>query len=137
MGTNYYLRRQCCPCCKRGNDIHIGKSSGGWHFSLHIHPEEGINNLDNWRLVVSDPESRIFNEYDEELSPETLWEIITERSNQQGWDSKRWYGYRSEEEFHSSNDSERGLNCLLRHKIGSRCVGHGPGTYDYITGDFS
>ena len=35
MGTNYYL-----------NDRHIGKSSAGWYFALHIYPEENINSLD-------------------------------------------------------------------------------------------
>jgi hypothetical protein len=36
------------------------------------------------------------------------------------------------------NYSERGPNFLLRHRVNGRhCIGHGPGTYDYIAGEFS
>jgi hypothetical protein len=40
MGTNYYLKgTPSCDHCGRGGDergAHIGKSSGGWVFSLRV-----------------------------------------------------------------------------------------------------
>lgn len=50
MGTNYYLHtKPDCECCGRGFEpLHIGKSSGGWCFSLHVMPEDNINTLDDW-----------------------------------------------------------------------------------------
>ena len=58
MGTNYYLYEgsEACPTCKRPFEpLHIGKSSAGWCFSLHVIPEEGINTLDDWRTRWGTP----------------------------------------------------------------------------------
>ena len=35
MSTNYYWRYNICECCKRYDEVHIGRSSGGWSFSFH------------------------------------------------------------------------------------------------------
>lgn len=54
MGTNYYWIKEdtTCPHCgRRDHDevrIHIGKSSCGWCFSLHVDPSIGIRSLDDW-----------------------------------------------------------------------------------------
>lgn len=40
MGTNYYLRINACECCKRYDELHIGKSSAGWKFMFHKIPEK-------------------------------------------------------------------------------------------------
>ena len=51
MGTNYYLLKNVCPHCGTAEDtIHIGKSSGGWYFSLSVDTydyEEWMNLIDN------------------------------------------------------------------------------------------
>jgi hypothetical protein len=50
MGTNYYEIIDCCDKCGRGSeDIHIGKSSAGWTFSLHIIPSVGLNSWKDWK----------------------------------------------------------------------------------------
>ena len=36
--------------------LHIGKSSYGWHFSLCIYPELGINDLEDWKKLFSEYE---------------------------------------------------------------------------------
>lgn len=135
MGTNYYLRINPCEHCGRADEeIHIGKSSGGWCFSLHIDKYENLNSLYDW--INKFKEGRIFNEYNEEVSEEEMINIITKRSWKNKFDDKP-YGYTSWEEFHRMNNSEIGPNGLLRHKIdGRHCVGHGDGTYDYIKGVF-
>lgn len=142
MGTNYYLHtKPDCECCDRPYEpLHIGKSSGGWCFSLHVMPEDGINTLDDWRALWSAPGAYIRNEYGERFIPDEMERIITERSNDRGWDHRQWslMGYANEAHFHNRNHSERGPAGLLRHKIdGRHCIGHGEGTWDYIVGEFS
>ena len=144
MGTNYYLHPQAdCPCCKRPFEpLHIGKSSYGWCFSLHVIPEEGISTLDDWRQRWQQPGVIIRDEYGVTSTPEQMEARITERdhSSNLNWQGCWWPSnhYSSEAHFHQMNHSERGPNFLLRHRIdGRHCVGHGPGTYDYIAGEFS
>jgi len=136
MGTNYYIVDNVCDKCGRYDEIyHIGKSSGGWCFSLHVEPERGINTLGDIRklwenLVIKD-------EYEESLLPEEMLDIIMNRK----WksrDSNKPYGYKSWDEFHKQNGSESGPNGLVRSRIdGRHCVGHGDGTWDLIVGEFS
>jgi hypothetical protein len=146
MGTNYYLRQpkgEACPHCGRfdeGEKLHIGKSSFGWCFALHVIPSEGLNDLDDWRMRWRS--GVIENEYGERLMPEAMDAVITKRGNGKychdgHWDAKSWLGYRDEDHFHASNHSERGPKGLLRHKIGRYCVKHGEGTWDCLPGEFS
>ena len=144
MGTNYYLYPQAdCACCNRPfKPLHIGKSSGGWCFSLHVIPEEGINSYDDWKERWNRHGSFIADEYEGVVSIREMEIIINERSSSTkngDWSGKwRGCGYSSERDFHRVNHSERGPNFLLRHQIdGKHCLGHGSGTYDYIAGEFS
>ena len=143
MGTNYYLHdKPDCECCGRPYEPkHIGKSSAGWCFSLHVIPEDGINTLDDWRRLWSAPGAYIRDEYGREVPAADMEDWITKRGRERDWSDPRWwsgpFGYSSEAEFHARNNSQRGPNGLLRHQIGPYCVGHGEGTWDYMTGEFS
>lgn len=131
MGTNYYVRYDACPHCGRGDDeLHIGKSSFGWCFSLRIYPEKNINTLEDWRdLLIAHPDS-IYDEYRRRVSVEELQATITQRSHP-GNDQR-------DAEFYRRNHAEPGPNNLIRHLAdGLHCIGHGEGTYDYCVGDFS
>jgi hypothetical protein len=129
MGTNYYLRRDTCPHCGRSAEpLHIGKSSAGWCFSLHVDADEGINGLDDWKALWSAPNTKIMDEYGREVSPELMLETITHRT----WPKRERSGM-----FYLENNAEPGPNNLMRHTIGRHCVGHGDGTYDLIPGEFS
>lgn len=111
MGTNYYVKsKPPCPLCNHvENDLHIGMSSGGWVFSLHVYPERGLITFQDWIKFLCDFD--IIDEYGEYLSLEDMMKVITERSHSEG---------------------------LLRSKVGEdRCVGNGAGTWDLIQGDFS
>jgi len=116
MGTNYYLKEEekpACECCKRpyvSNILHIGKSSFGWCFSLHVIPIEGINSLDDWKARWSQPDTSIENEYGDRVTPDDMLRKITQRGDPL---------------------------VLKRHRIGDHCIGHGPGTWDLIPGEFS
>jgi hypothetical protein len=140
MGTNYYLHVNCCPTCKRGKEkLHIGKSSGGWCFSMQVLPNHDINTLSDWEMAWNAKGSTIVNEYNEFISPAQMLDIVTIRERPTDWENPSWWNgfYSSEQDFHRRNESERGPNGLLRHKIGPYCVGHGEGTWDYIPGEFS
>lgn len=137
MGTNFYLYKDVCSHCGRGDDPkHIGKSSGGWTFALHVYPEEGIKDLSDWIPLFKDPDHTIKNEYGERLTADEMKAVITERS----WkaSTKVPEGYDSWKHFHDSNYSELGPNGLMRAKIDhQRVIGHGEGTWDLMVGEFS
>lgn len=136
MGTNYYIYSKPCPTCGRADEIyHIGKSSGGWCFSLHVDPVNGINDLSDikklWKGKI------IKDEYGDEISKQGMLKLITKRSCPRD-DNDAPYGYRSWEDFHWRNNSCPGLNGLVRHRIEEgHCIGHGEGTWDLIVGEFS
>ena len=126
MGTNYYLIKKSTSMCEHcGHDpgakvLHIGKSSYGWCFSLHIIPEEGINSLDDWKLAWDAPDTKILNEYDEVVRPKDMLKIITTRG------PGKWSPEGREPQRHAPF-----------HKENPGTVREGPGSYDLILGDFS
>lgn len=128
MGTNYYLRENICPHCgKCEKELHIGKSSGGWCFSLHVIPDEGINSLEDWGKRW--PGGSIFDEYGREIPVAEMIETINARGRAE---PSKW----TQDEYRK-NHAEPGPKNLVRHAIGRYCVGHGAGTWDLIPGDFS
>lgn len=146
MGTNYYwVPQEPCPHCGRPYPgLHIGKSSAGWCFSLHVYPEcdvekpeDVIADLDDWRKRWAQPGSYIENEYCERISPADMEKWITERGPR-GSLGHCPTGYSSWEDFHYQNDSQEGPNGLLRHRVdGRHCIRHGAGTWDLCIGGFS
>ena len=115
MGANYYwYEKPACPTCGREFDgLHIGKSSFGWKFSLHIIPEEDINELADWKEKFRT--GHILNEYGDAVSTYKMIQIITKRKD---------YIAPSLEKLKDHN-----------HRY---CRGPGKeGDYDLITGEFS
>jgi hypothetical protein len=143
MGTNYYWvdQKDVCAHCGRGDiaeEIHIGKSSGAWCFSLHVYPLEGIQDLGGWIERFLKPGSFIKDENGKRVSPEDMLKIIRDRNGK----PDRFEGdpplfYSSWDECYRVNHAEPGPNGLLRHKIEHICIGHGEGTWDLIDGEFS
>ena len=134
MGTNYYAIKTC-ECCGNKDKYHIGKSSAGWVFSLHVEPDNGIGNFHDVLKIIKNPDRKIFDEYDRRIPKSELLNTIRNRSN------KRKGGvpspYQTWDEFHEVNDSIQGPNNLLRHKIKHNCIAHSNGTWDCIKGKFS
>ena len=134
MGANYYVRYNECECCGRFEEYHIGKSSAGWCFSLHINPDDGINNLEDMEDLMA--HGRIFDEYGMEYTFDEMIDVITNRYRRKK--EGRPYGYTSWGDFYEKNRAQAGPFGLLRHKInGLHCIGHGEGAWDYIVGEFS
>jgi len=140
MGTNFYFKQKENLT---GEGLHIGKSSGGWCFSLHVIPEMGINNLEDWKRYFAIEGSKIFDEYGTEHTIEEMLDRIENRA----WESRTTEEdiknnsfmscYKNLDDFLEKNNAIQGPNNLLRHRVdGSHCIGNGEGTWDYITGEF-
>lgn len=52
MGTNYYISHKDENLRKIFEDVHLGKNSYGWYFSLHVYPERGISSWKNWEHIL-------------------------------------------------------------------------------------
>lgn len=130
MGTNFYLHQPVCPTCgrERGEKRHIGKSSGGWTFALHVYPDEGINTLEDWKRLFANDEAIIKNEYGDIFTMGAMLGIISNRAaSEHVW---------SEVDL-ALNHAVPGPNNLARRRIDWHCIGHGEGTYDLCVGEFS
>ena len=76
MGTNYYAKfPKVFGTFPSEEDYHIGKSSGGWVFSLHVDEERGINSF-NDLLTMLERCDHIINEYGEEIPIQEMVDII-------------------------------------------------------------
>ena len=128
MGTNYYSVKRGMEKLDsesfwgaRGNEdiLHIGKSSGGWCFSLHIIPELNIHDLPGWVPYLLDPDRLIVDEYREVLTYEEMIAKITDRRSNRTctWDK----------EMYDKNYAEPGPNNLVRHSMSRGCVRQGEG----------
>ena len=132
MGTNYYIepKAPCVTCGREFEREHIGKSSAGWCFSLHVDPERGITDLPDWEDRWTKDGAQIVDEYGKKISPEEMRAVILARVwPHKANDDPRWL---------TENHAVPGPFGLARHAIdGRHCIGHGKATYDLITGDFS
>lgn len=139
MGTNFYLyeKPKCEHCGQhQSQPKHIGKSSAGWCFSLHVIPEEGIHDLPDWERLWSQPGAWIEDEYGERVSIEDMYTRIAKRK----WDRKSEavpIPYRDWQDFHDRNHSMPGPEGLMRHRLDRYCVKHGAGTWDCLVGEYS
>ena len=145
MGTNYYAVTGPCDCCgSAGSRVHIGKSSMGWRFSLHVIPELDLNNLEDWKRYLVG--RKIVDEYGSRITRKSLLETITKRSGNVGKGPPPFKNilsrsetsrHRSWEEFaastHATIDHKHGL---LQH-LPEYAVGFGDGPWDHIEGEFS
>ena len=134
MGTNYYLyeKPSCKECGRPYEAKHIGKSSAGWCFSLHVIPEEGINDLEDWKKLWNRRGAEIGDEYGHNLTISEMLSIITKRSRIAKHDeSAQWY--RDNEAIPDPS----GLGLVRQRIDGKFCIGHGKGTWDLLVGEFS
>lgn len=87
MGTNFYLNSKPCDHCglRKVNDLHIGKSSVGWVFTLRGYEQDEFSDLptpqtlDEWIALFNDPQYEITDEYSRPLTTEQMLSRILER----------------------------------------------------------
>lgn len=155
MGTNYYLVYNetiddTCPCCGheivKKKELHLGKSSSGWAFTLHVYPEQGIHTWGDVLYEILQATGKggwIKDEYGTEVEIEMFVDIVTERSSRYTLEHSIAIAtayntrYKDVDDYLKRNNAVAGPNNLLRHRIDRYCIGHGDGTYDYCVGEFS
>lgn len=131
MGTNYYLHKKETICQKCGHNseepLHIGKSSFGWAFALHVIPERNLNTLEDWQDLWDQPGYVIEDEYGVQKTARCMLEIVNSRK-----------GYATNANAQPLEGCTLDSDGLLRRKVdGVHCIGHGMGSYDFIAGEFS
>lgn len=136
MGTNYYLEAEepCDKCGHQPSRLHIGKSSYGWYFTMHIIPEEGINTLGDW-IKLMESGRQIVDEYGQKLTVGDMMDVIVNRKRPDPYVS----GYKPTAKTLKENDA---VWCsrynLMRYSLNSGfAYGHGDGCWTYVAGDFS
>ena len=140
MGTNYYLYQNVCDHCHRSDEPkHIGKSSLGWCFALHVYPKEGILDVADWLRRFSEPNSTIKDQHGDIITSEVMMNVIAERSWPESCE-RDW-------EWFARNKALPGPHGLARSIVdcdGSTriydttgCIKHGNGTWDCFVGEFS
>jgi len=70
MGTNYDIKYKICSKCKRFDELHLGKSSGGWKFCLQANEFKYYKNwseMRKWLLKMTRQGAVIRNEYNEKV----------------------------------------------------------------------
>jgi hypothetical protein len=136
MGTNYHAKittKPACPTCGHTeiqDRLHIGKSSAGWCFSLHVIPEHGLTSWETWDAFLRRPDVMIVDEYDRSVTADDMTRIVSNR---------KWYRDATlSPEWMANNNAIQGPNGLARHATGpgSNCIAHGEGTWDLIVGWF-
>ena len=133
MGTNFYLHAPACAHCGHAEEpLHLGKSSAGWCFSLHVYPDKLLCDWqDIWSHIdalVEEGNHEIRNEYGETVDPTMFFSIV--------WDRNR-EGEPFDPQWLKDNHAVPGPYGLARHRLGDHCIGHGEGPFDYIVGYFS
>ncbi len=135
MGTNYYASGSKLSGHKgvvlmEDVHLHIGKSSGGWTFALHVIPELGLTDEYKWLEYIDSHSLIVEDEYGVVVSSNELWLVMYDRrSSSAGRLIPGWC---------LINHAEPGPNNLARRKIGWLCVGHSPvNPVDYLEGEFS
>lgn len=121
MGTNYYWHQKpkCPHCGRHDKPKHIGKSSAGWVFSLHVgdwvdlgDEEILVSGLDDWKRLFSVQGSWIDDEYGDVVTSDEMISTITDRKARDGMVLSR----------QSDHDVRRARR--------------GDGTYDLCQGEF-
>lgn len=75
MGTNYYVAKNKCDCCKRyDEEYHIGKSSFGWAFSFQGYRWNKLTSWKAWKEFLKD--QMIIDEYGDTISYEDFVTMV-------------------------------------------------------------
>lgn len=83
MGTNYYLRKNLCAHCGRYDQLHIGKSSGGWTFSFQgfrdDYDDPKILSFADWKREIEKTGSVIYDEYGKAIRKQEFYALVEKK----------------------------------------------------------
>ena len=81
MGTNYYTKLNNCEKCGRYDEIHLGKSSGGWQFSFQYNGGKFYKNVPEMKEWLIG--KVIWDEYGRSVSQEEFWQMINDKQKEE------------------------------------------------------
>lgn len=82
MGRNFYWSDETQEERQEEREkhwLHIGKSSAGWLFSMHVIPSEDIESWNDWQSVLQ-ASGKIFDDSHNVVTFEELRQIVEDRS---------------------------------------------------------
>ena len=81
MGNNYEIRIKPCKHCGLSKEtIHVGKSSMGWRFSLHVQ-EEYYKDWDSFKNFLAQTNIEIVDENNKKWKKKDFIELIEEKKD--------------------------------------------------------
>jgi hypothetical protein len=75
MSTNFYV-----DVADAGDELHFGKSSGGWKFHIRQYPEHNLFTLYDWLSLLASPCNTIRNEYGDTVTVQELLNTVMHRT---------------------------------------------------------
>lgn len=145
MSTNYYFQFKA-PKPFQLSEVHIGKISCGWYFSLHVYPDQGISTYEDMIdfLRSHENEIEITDEYGSIYDIKEISKTISEISRSEPipdvidvgiFESNKISKY----DYLKRECAIEGINNLLHAEVdGIHCVGSHPTLpISYFTNDFS
>jgi hypothetical protein len=86
MGTNYYAVKK--KPSEYNNEIHIGKSSGGWRFLFQGYSDElTINSKEDWEKFLKNDEYVIMDEYGSRISYKDFFKLVEDKQKENNKDN--------------------------------------------------
>jgi hypothetical protein len=74
MSTNFYVK-----VAADNEEIHFGKSSTGWVFTVRQYPEQGLCTLYDWMSLLASPYNTVRDEYGSDVSVAELMNTVMNR----------------------------------------------------------
>lgn len=143
MGTNYYVTIpsggeslvEGLPRETRHETdvLHVGKSSGGWYFTLRVYPGR-VATLEDWLSLLkrlTEIGGHIVDEYGDSHTLPVFTATMTDRT---------WHPVEHDAQFLAENFARKGRNGLLSHdpeKDGHATGSHPVHPVDYVAAAFS
>lgn len=92
MGTNYDIKFHICSKCDRYDEVHLGKSSAGWVFSLNLNSKKYYSNWKEMQQFLKKEAmngGQIYDEYGAKISVDDFIKLVelkqkASRYNQDG-----------------------------------------------------
>lgn len=128
MSTNYYATIDAAePCAHCGHvpeprRIHIGKSSAGWTFALHVEPDdpEHPSTWSEWLAFLARADVSIEDEYGLPCQLATFVDVVECRSSSRPSPAPEWM---------ERNGAVPGPRGLVRRHLSVYTIGHGEDYY--------
>lgn len=138
MGTNYYVKTNkkiLQDGFLKNQILHIGKSSFGWYFSLHVIPQFDLNTFEDWEKFLKDKTIR--DEYGRKVSYDQMIKIILRDVEDGLFGTKKSGEYTEglceDNKFYKTYVGKRGLHYVQDHdafKVTDKCI-------TLVSGEFS